>query len=270
MNENEQILTAILDCRRVDLLAQPPTLTLQQQNQYEHIKERRLQGESLQYLLGFSDFMGFRLKIDPRVLVPRPETEILVEQAILKISTLPSKPLRILDVGTGSGNIAIALAKSIKNCQVVALDVSQDALDVASQNAKENGVQEKIQFHHDNVINFFYDKTRWNSFDVIISNPPYVPSGEIENLPQDVQHEPRLALDGGQDGLEFYRVLLNRAHRFLKEEGYLFLEIGDNQRAGIEEILKECPHYEDVNFIQDYNHRDRIGFLKKGSGQWKN
>ena len=268
MNESEHILTTILGCRRVDLFAFSQTLTPQQKNQYNQIKQQRLQGEPLQYLLGSCDFMGIPLKVDPRVLIPRPETEILVEQVLQKISQKSS--LRILDVGTGSGNIAIALAKLIHQCDVVALDVSKDALDLASYNAKENDVQEKIQFHHDNVDNFFYDKTHWNSFDAIISNPPYLRSGEIENLPQDVQREPRLALDGGDDGLEFYRILLSRGHQFLKDQGHLFLEIGDDQQKGIEEILITCPFYEDIKFIKDFNGRDRIVSLKKRSTPWKN
>ena len=259
MNENEQILTSILNCPRVDLFAKPSTLTLSQQDQYETIKQRHLKGEPLQYLLGYCEFMGLSLRVDPRVLIPRPETELLVEYAIKKFKGESS--LNILDVGTGSGNIAIAFAKFM-DCSVMAMDISKDALALAFENAKENSVQEKIQFHHDNMTNFFYDKNYWNRFDVIISNPPYVRSQDIENLPKDVQKEPRLALDGGEDGLECYRVLVSCAHRFLKEDGYLFLEIGDDQRRGIEQILETSPYYEDIEFIQDYNGRDRIVSLK--------
>ena len=260
MNENEHILTTILGCRRVDLFAYSQTLTPQQKNQYNQMRRRRIQGEPLQYLLGSCDFMGISLKVDPRVLIPRPETELLVEHAIKKLKGESS--LNILDVGTGSGNIAIAFAKFM-DCSVMAMDISKDALALAFENAKENRVQEKIQFHHDNMTNFFYDKNYSNRFNMIISNPPYVRSQDIENLPKDVQKEPRLTLDGGEDGLECYRVLVPCAHRFLKEDGYLFLEIGDDQRRGIEQILETSPYYEDIHFYKDYNGRDRIVSLKK-------
>ncbi len=258
MIETEQMLSSILDCRRVDLLTQDIKLTSAQEKQYQDMQQRRSAEEPLQYIIGHSDFMGIKLCVDPRVLIPRPETEILVEKAIQLLRGVEKKGdcLKILDFGTGSGNIASALVKNINNCHVTTVDVSLDALALARQNAQINKIEDKINFVHQDMCEFLIRKTE--VFDLIISNPPYIKTSDLTQLPKDVQQEPRLALDGGEDGLDFYRHIIAQGHHFLKEGASLLMEIGDEQKEGIEKIFQQCLYYQKLNFYKDYVGTDRI------------
>src|SRR5262245_346162 len=205
MSEEEQMLMEVLQCRRVDLYLERKGLNAKQKNEYEQMQRRRVAGEPLQYILGHVDFMGFKLFIDKRVLIPRPETEIMVNTAVDLLHQMYSgQTLRVLDLGTGSGNIAIALAKNFPDCEITALDISLEALDVARRNAHFQGVFNHIRFVQDSMGEFLSRQLNVpEKFDLIISNPPYIPTENLASLPKDVRHEPRIALDGGRDGLEF-------------------------------------------------------------------
>jgi release factor glutamine methyltransferase len=292
MNERETILTELLDCRRVDLYVDPKPLTPWQQDRLREIRDRREDGEPLQYILGRCEFMGIPFQVDSRVFIPRPETELLVEWALKKAESLPNRFLRILDVGTGSGNIAVSLAKYLTDCQVVAVDISQEALDVASFNAWANGVAHKIDTsmapnpaiyggvkaplsinpEQGRRVDFLKSdlfsalpppRIPENMFDMIISNPPYIPSPQIERLPLEVQKEPRQALDGGEDGLEFYRRLIPASVNFLKPDGFLMFEIGVDQREVIEHLAQEVTQLRIEDCVKDYQGFDRIFVIAK-------
>jgi len=260
MDEKDQILISILKCRRVDLAISPKKLTAAQGSRFNKMVRRRAQGEPLQYVIGQSDFMGTILSVDKRVLIPRPETELLVEFAIEKIKlTRTDHALRILDLGTGSGNIAITLAKHIPSSSITALDIHKDALILALKNAKENSVVQRIEFLCEDMIKYLKEAFLRNiKFDMIISNPPYIKTSNLDHLPIDVRQEPKLALDGGSNGLKFTRSIIHYAHCILKPRGSLLLEIGDDQSAPIEGIFKKYPQYNDVSFHKDYVGTKRI------------
>lgn len=253
MTPGEQILTAILKCRREDLCRTSLRLNAEQQRLYDRLLARYESGEPLQYVIGFTEFCDVRIFVNPHVLIPRPETEILVDKLIQNIRSRPSvTEVRVLDLGTGSGNIAVALAKACACVQVTAVDVSPMALELARQNAIENGVAGQIRFVCEDMGIFC--KTfggTYGPYDIIISNPPYIPTADLASLPRDVQREPRLALDGGPDGLRFYRHLLEHAPACLAAGGFLAFEIGDGQLPGIESLLGDRAAWT-LETIADY------------------
>jgi len=222
----------------------------------------------LQYILGTCNFMGLELAVNPSVLVPRPETEQLVEQAIKSLNS-PSFVQRgdrgvfnILDIGTGSGNIAIALAKFVPGSHIVSVDISPQALELARTNANKHKVENQIQFVQDDIL--VVNRSPWASdcnkglFDLIISNPPYIPSDQLKNLPLDVQQEPSLALDGGKDGLNFYRIVIKYTPPLLRTGACLMMEFGDGQADAIKKLFEDQRAFSNLEIIQDLAGRDRI------------
>jgi len=258
MTEQELILTHIRNCRRVDLYSDPRPLTKEEQVRFDELRAKRSQGQPLQYLLGECEFMGLKFIVNPSVLIPRPETELLVELAVEKFKNRTGH-LRVIDIGTGSGNIAVSLAKLIPGAVVTAMDCSTEALFVARNNAQANGVENQITFVEADIFSVFILQSK---YDLIISNPPYIPSAEMGRLPLDVQQEPHLALDGGEDGLKFYRHIFAYASRHLNADGSLLTEIGDGQRPGLENILKHYPEFS-FEFHHDYRKTDRILAVQK-------
>lgn len=281
MTEREILLTAILKCQRADLYSGRWSLTKEQEDRLAYCLSLRSQGIPLQYVLGETEFFGLRLKVDKRVLIPRPETELLVEAVIRRVSATkrwrtPDRALwrakdegsrttdyepRILDIGAGSGCIAVALAKSLPNARVTAVDISCQALDLARENALLNEVSDRINF----IQSDLFPPTA-EAFDIIVSNPPYICSQEIEKLSAEVRNEPRLSLDGGNDGLDFYREIIPRVGGLLNNGGFLFLEIGWNQRKAIEGIIDKQNALKLEEVIKDYSGIERIMVL----GKWIN
>ncbi len=260
MIEDEIILAHILQCRPIDLAMNKPALTVPQQEQFENYKRRRKAGEPLQYILGTCNFMGLELAVNPSVLIPRPETEQLVDAALKCF-----KGGSVLDLGTGCGNIAIALAKFVPQSQIVTVDISPQALTVARANARRHGVEDRIQFVHDNFFTSL--KTRrspWASacnskvFDLIISNPPYIPTAQLSSLPRDVQKEPVIALDGGDDGLNFCRIIVKYTPYLLRDGACLMMEFGDGQAETIKKLVEAQKVFSSIDIIQDLAGRDRI------------
>lgn len=263
MNENEIILTSVLKCQRVDLYAKDVDISDSQKQEIQAIKDRRLSGEPIQYILNSSDFMGDSFYVDSNVLIPRPETEILVESILNKIENKKLKNIQILDVGTGSGNIIVSLAKRIKSANFVAMDVSEKALAVAQRNAKYHSVEDKINFISHDILTD-QECFEWNEkFDIIISNPPYICSDDINGLSSEVKKEPRLALDGGEDGLKFYRAIAKKSSDWLSDQGEVFLEIGDGQEKDIESIFCSNKSFVLKKTINDYMNTNRILILEK-------
>jgi len=257
MTEQELILTSLLGCRRIDLYVDRPSMDETCHKRFEEILARRQAGEPLQYILGSCDFMGFTLKVDERVLIPRPETELLIEYVLNQARGWPEgKPLDVLDVGTGSGNIAISIARQLPSSRVVAVDVSGPALEVARINAVDHGVAGQIRFFQSNLLKVFSGKTE--KFDFILANLPYIPTEKIPTLPQDVRHEPEPALDGGADGLMYYRRLIKESILFLRKGGLLVFEIGEEQSNAFQAILSDNKRLTLKTILKDYAGCDRI------------
>jgi release factor glutamine methyltransferase len=197
--------------------------------------QRRGQREPLQHLVGATSFCGLEIAVNRHVLIPRPETELLAEAGWQFLATINHQPSKALDFGTGSGCIAIAVAAKCPTAHLVALDVSPEALAAARQNATQNNVSDRIEFRQGDG---FAALKAGEQFDLIISNPPYIASAEIETLQPEVRnHDPRGALDGGADGLDFYRRLAAEAGPFLKPQGKIMLEFGEGQGGAIEAIF---------------------------------
>jgi release factor glutamine methyltransferase len=219
---------------------------------------RRGQREPLQHIVGFTSFCGLEIAVSRDVLIPRPETERLAERGwtfLNHLSTLNLQPSTVLDFGTGSGCLAIALACKCPAAEVYAIDVSPEALALARQNAARHGLAERIRFLQGDGFAATPEEAR---FDLIISNPPYIPSGEIASLQPEVRdYDPRRALDGGADGLDYGRRLAAEAAPLLKPHGRLMLEFGDGQAEGLREILQQQKWIVEA-IEEDYTHRPRI------------
>lgn len=214
--------------------------------------KRLILGEPLQYITGIQEFMKLNFLVTKDVLIPRPDTEILVEEVIRKAENI-SNPV-ILDLCTGGGAIAVSLAKYIKNVHICAVDISSKALEIAKKNAELNGVKNNIEFIESNL----FDKIKERKFDIIVSNPPYIETETIKTLSKDVQSEPKIALDGGKDGLDFYRKIADSGSKYLNRQGYICLEIGYNQRIAVRQILENKKRYVNINCIKDLCGNDRV------------
>ncbi len=284
MNETELLFTEILGCSRLQLhLEKGRKLSREDNSRISGAFKRRISGEPIQYILGHTEFMGFDFKVNPAVLIPRPDTEVLVETALRYAARhvtghLPvrqagkSQPkaaqptaegatgLNILDIGTGSGCIAVSLARLNLQAKITATDISPEALEIARQNAVDNGVADRINFLNCDL--FPPNELRAATYELIISNPPYIKTDIIQTLEVEVRHEPRLALDGGADGLGFYRRIFSQAGHYLKAGGALMLEIGFDQKEALGKILESAQIFEVKETIKDYNNINRVLVLK--------
>lgn len=242
-------------------------------DKYFELIDRRASGEPLQYIVGYTSFMGLPFKVEPGVLIPRQDTETLVEDAISIIETgrirgaavcPPKKSWDVLDLGTGSGAIGVSIAKLVDKTNVTLTDVSKDALKIARANAKENGVDKKVKFLEGDLFSPLGGMLGAKKFDMIISNPPYIPTDVIDTLQREIkEHEPRVALDGGEDGLDYYKRIAEQAPKHLKKNGVLLLEIGHDQRDAVTKILFDTGAFEDIRCFQDLARRDRVIFAIK-------
>ena len=214
------------------------------------------------HLVGYREFHLHRFKVSNAVLIPRPETELLVEEAIRLMES--NGWTSALDVGTGSGILPITISKAIPAATCIAIDVSEDALAIAQENARALGVEDRIQFRSMDVRDAFFDA---ESFDVIVSNPPYIPSDEIATLESDVRdYEPKLALDGGSDGLDIVRVIVERVAGWLKPNGMMLMEIGAGQSAAVEAAIAKHPQLECLPTKNDLNHIPRVVAARRKAG----
>jgi release factor glutamine methyltransferase len=249
----ELLLLHTLQIPRVTLIAHPDDeLSAPQRTAYETRITRRLHHEPVQYITGQQEFYGLTLKVTPAVLIPRPETEHLVE-AVLKL--LPTnQPLKIADIGTGSGAIAIALAAHLPQAEITALDISPEALAVATTNAREHSVADRIRFLQSDLLSAL--DREGETFDAIVSNPPYVAETDRATLhPQVRDYEPAAALFAGETGLDIYRRLIPQAHNVLKPTGLLALEIGHDQQNAVASLLQT---WHNPSFINDLQNIPRV------------
>lgn len=245
-------------------------------DEYFRLIDERASGKPLQYITGTQEFMGLEFDVNESVLIPRQDTETMVEDVIsvIKDGALRGESLEgtgrrewdILDLCTGSGAIGISLAKLLTGVKVnvTCSDVSKAALEVARKNAGKLGVSKNIKFAEGDMFAPFGGRFKKKKFDLIVSNPPYIESDVIPTLQTEVKdHEPMSALDGGDDGLDFYRIIAGEAGGFLKKRGILFLEIGCDQGNAVRELLTEAGGYSDIRCLKDLAGRDRIIYAVK-------
>lgn len=247
----ERLLEWVLGKTRVELyLEAEKKISDSAQEQFSALLEKRAAHYPLQYLLGTAEFRTISLEVGEGCLIPRPETELLVEDVFVRMERKNEK-LHVLDIGTGSGNIAISLAKERPEWTIVGTDISPEALRYARKNAKTNGVSARISFEEYDLF------SPASKFDAVVSNPPYLSSRDFLNLQKEVTFEPRAALDGGEDGFKFYRRIIPSAEKFLKKGGMIFFEMGIGQAEAVSAELK-ANGFGEIEILKDYNGIERV------------
>lgn len=265
--EADLLLAGVLDMPRVKLYSEwDRLLTASEVQRYRELIVKRVQGCPLAYITGKKSFLSWDFTVTPAVLIPRPETELLIEtvhEAGRALSLESHSSIQGVDVGTGSGIIAITLAKLLPESTWYALDISEEAIQVARQNAENLGVASRIQFVTGDLLEpLLRETSTGGKFDLIIANLPYIPSSEIPFLQKEVQQEPKLALDGGNDGLELFRRLIPQALNLLADRGAIALEHGHDQRAALETMLLESG-FSNCRSFKDLAGIDRVITAKK-------
>jgi len=253
----ERLLQGLLDCKRFELYlnSEQPLSSPQREIYFSFLKQRAKNIPS-QYILGRADFMDFTFQVTPSVLIPRPETELLVEKVVQTVDSagFETKELEILDVGTGSGNIAVSLALYLPKASVWAVDISDEALQVARLNAMRNEVGHRIRFLRSDLFQAIPSGKR---YDLIVSNPPYLSERDMQTLAPEISHEPAAALFGGPRGTEFIERFITEAPGFLAESGGLFFEIGAAQAATVTDMLERWG-WKDFEIFKDYSGWNRV------------
>jgi len=242
--------------RKYLLVYDNQTLTLRQEVNYFKAIKKVANGEPIQHITHMQEFMKMNFYVNEDVLIPRPDTETLVEEVIKIAKKINAK--KILDLCTGSGAIAVSLAKYIEGSSITAVDISREALSVAKLNAKNNEVENQITFVESNLFNMLAKE----KYDIIVSNPPYIRRDVIKTLDKEVQREPKIALDGGYDGLDFYRKIIHQSEEYLKFKGYLCLEIGYDQKIDVIELIENEEKYVDTYCKKDLYGNDRAIITK--------
>jgi release factor glutamine methyltransferase len=263
MNETEAAFCEVLGCDRLFLyLNKDYPLSREESAALSLFLKRRSLGEPLQYILGKSEFMGLTFKVTPEVLIPRPETEVLVETALNIVHRFSSpivQGLKILELGTGSGCVAVSLAKFLPEAKIYASDISEKALEIARENARLNNA--KIDFIQSDL--FSGHQLPAAGYQLIISNPPYIPAAEIAKLQPEIQYEPRAALDGGSDGLFFFKGIIRGALDYLTSGGFLIMETGFNQAGKVKNIFQNYPVFQVTETVKDYSGIERVIVARK-------
>lgn len=258
----EVLLAHVLGVERIDLYvnyARP--LNSEETAAYRKLVARRLRSVPVAYLVGHKEFMGLDFKVDENVLIPRPETEHLVEAVSKYVSerSTDGQGCVILDMCTGSGAVGISLAVALVSVDVVAVDVSPGALRVARSNAEAHGVADRVHFLRSDMFEKLAVDKLGAGFDVVVSNPPYLSEADLETLQSDIAvSEPMVALYGGVDGMRFHRILVDRSSDYLKPGGVLVLEIGASQGSAVADMLQSNGAYQAVTISKDYAGYDRV------------
>lgn len=257
----ELLLSHSLSLSRLDLYLQHDKPLLPEElSHYKSLIKRRADREPVAYITGMKGFWSLDLAVSENVLVPRPDTECLVETA-LDIIKKENGPLLIADLGTGSGAIILSLAVEMPGNRYVAVDLSPDAIRMAKRNAKTNCPDADVFFLAGDWLSPFSDKA---VFDMIVSNPPYIPTEDIPGLaPEITRYEPLLALDGDRDGLKCIRHIIDVAHRYLKPGGWLMIETGFDQKESVVEIARSSGFYSQVEYVKDFAGNNRVVKMKK-------
>jgi len=259
----EILLAHALGCRRIDLyLRFDQPVEAAERNRFRDLVRRRLRREPVAYITGSREFWSLPLAVDPSVLIPRPETECLVEAALAVLPETTLRPQRILDLGTGSGAVILALAKERPGHRFVASDCSAEAIGKARSNARCLGLADRLEVL---VGDWFAPLRPCRDWDLIVSNPPYIATPSLTGLaPEVAAFEPRQALDGGLDGLDCLSRLIAEAPAHLCAGGYLILEMGADQRQPVRDLAQRTAAYRCIDFRADYAGRDRVAILQRG------
>ena len=263
----EKLLQYVLNIDKTELLINNEMLVdKENENKYLMLIDKLIKGKPLQYITNCQEFMKLNFFVDQNVLIPQPDTEILVEKVLDTINKVKQlrgieenrkqEKILVLDLCTGSGAIGISIKKYITDLEVYASDISKEALKIAELNAKNNDVQ--IQFINSDMLENIKIK-----FDIIVSNPPYIETKELEKLPKDVQNEPQLALDGGEDGLKYYKIIRDEGYKFLKDNGAILLEIGYNQNRSVPDLFRNNENYKNIEIYKDLSNIDRVVKIEK-------
>ncbi len=260
----EILLAHALNVRRIDLyLHYDQPLNSDERERFKALIKRRLNHEPVAYIVGCKEFWSMDLEITTDVLIPRPETECLVERALELLARAPnSQPKFILELGTGSGAVILALASENPRHFYWGTDISINAIQVACRNATRHGLNARVHFIVADWLTAF--NAQAGLFDLIVSNPPYVRSGDLVRLQPEIQaYEPLSALNGDKDGLRCLRQIIQSAYLYLKPLGVLLLEMGADQKAHLKQIIGQCGRYENITFYKDYSGYDRIAAMTK-------
>jgi len=252
MREVSTFMCDALGCETVFLYCHPRyELTSKQQDDFLIMLKRRKNGEPIQYIRNYQEFMGLKFLVTPDVLIPRHDTETLVEQ-VIKVALQKSNPT-ILDMCTGSGCIAVSIAKYVLHCQVTATDISDRALKIASNNSLSMKVYDRVTLVQGNLFDNIH-----STFDIIVSNPPYIRTNDIDTLQPEIKFEPKIALDGGVDGLMFYRHIIKDSVNYLNKDGsILALEVGSGQANEVNRLMQQY-NFHNIHVIKDVQHIDRV------------
>ena len=268
--DSEVLLAHLLKLDRVGLyLNFDRPLSKDELSSFREIVKRRGSREPLQYITGHQEFWSLDFKVTPDALIPRPETEILVEEALKVVSgqwsvVSENRPLIILDLCTGSGCIAISIAHELKEAIVYAVDVSEAALKVARENAEKNGVQDKVTFLKGDLYGALENRPPTTDhrpllFDLIVSNPPYIKNIDIPNIQPEVRdYEPRMAVDGGTEGLDFYKRIVADAPNHLSPHGWLMVEVGEGQADAVSKMMADTGAFEGISTVKDLAGIERV------------
>lgn len=258
----DTLLAYVLSCDKINLYTSQDGIVKEADFcRYNELIHKRASHVPLQYITKQVEFMSLDFTVDERVLIPRPETEILVEMVLKKAdkNLYHGRIITAIDIGTGSGNIAVSLAKNISNIKIYASDISEEALAVANKNIQRHDVTDKIKLLHGNVFDAFNIDVKKEQVDFVVSNPPYVSEPESKNLePELIDHEPLLALIGGKDGLCIYKQIIKDATDWIKPGGYLIIEIGETQADSIIKLMQNELYYDEIEIIKDLHGKERI------------
>lgn len=250
--EVQEMLSAI-GINRVELFKENPILNTDELKKLNEFIERRKKREPLQYILGYTYFLDLKIKTHSGVLIPRPETELLVIEVVKEVEKAGLKASVILDLCTGTGAIALGIGNLLKDSIVYGVDISEKAISIARENAKINGIKNVI-FLQGNL----FDPVKDRKFDIITANPPYIKTGEMKDLEPEVKDwEPLEALNGGEDGLKFYRIIITEAPMYLKKNGLLFLELGVGLYKEVTSLAK-LNRFTELSIVKDLNGIERI------------
>lgn len=255
----EVLLAYVLNCQRLKLYTDTERiLTDEEILRFKKLLERRKEKIPVAYLIGTKEFFGLNFVVTPEVLIPRPDTEILTQCAIEFLQTFEGEKT-FADLGTGSGAICISVLKFCKTARATAVDISEKSLEVAIFNAQKFNVDDRVNFFCGNLFEPLAEK----NFAAIISNPPYIPTGDLENLQAEVKCEPIHALDGGMDGLNFYREIVSKAPNFLSGGGLLAVEVGINQATAVKNLIERNGNFYDAKILKDLAGIDRVVYAHR-------
>lgn len=255
----EILLSHSLNKQRIDLYLQfDRPLNETELSAFKELVRRRVRHEPIQYIRGHQEFWSLVFSVRPGVLIPRPETECLVEQSLKILGDRSKEKIRILDIGCGSGVVAIVLARECPRAEIVAVDISQLALSCSSENAKKHGVEKRIEFRRSDI----YEGLKGEKFDLIVSNPPYIRLDEWRDLNREIRdYEPREAFVGGEDGTDFHMKIIKGAPLFFQKRGELLLEIAPQQVNPLSDYREKTKVFSGIDVIKDYSNRDRVMVL---------